>query len=136
MHDAPPEEALEHYGVKGMRWGVRNDARPPKLPNRGKITQKGIDRARKSHRSRMERVAREENVGNVGRAAELKAAALRHPDRANAKRMKRGEIAAVAAFGMVYPSVSIAYATARQVDIVRTRKDIQNRNWQQKRRGK
>ena len=23
-----PEEALEHYGVKGMRWGVRNDQRP------------------------------------------------------------------------------------------------------------
>lgn len=28
---ASPEAALEHFGVKGMKWGVRNDKGPPEI---------------------------------------------------------------------------------------------------------
>lgn len=42
--DSTPEEAILHYGVKGMKWGVRKDkgSRITATPNKGSVKSKTI----------------------------------------------------------------------------------------------
>lgn len=44
---ASPEEALQHYGVKGMRWGVRKQ-RPPKDDELSRLKEKPVVRTMKN----------------------------------------------------------------------------------------
>jgi len=37
MNDDVSEKVLSHYGIKGMRWGVRNDDSPEAVARRQKI---------------------------------------------------------------------------------------------------
>ena len=103
-----PEEILEHFGKKGMKWGVRNKP------------QRGIGPTRSSRefaakfptgKSRANEIRRARNAQAV-RAAKYHAtpkhsaqrdaarrAVLNHPDRATAMRMTRGEKVVFALLG-------------------------------------
>ena len=104
------ELALEHFGVKGMRWGVK------KAPS-GKT----IRRARRSV-NKQERAILRKDIGrlvtvNKAKRAEKKAQLakmkldfLNNPDRATAARITRGEKVALALF--TAPTVVGVAATA------------------------
>lgn len=103
LGDIPVGE-LKHYGVKGMKWGVRRT--PEQLGNRKpkkkKVTTKDISEARSRHNSRLESIQRQVDRGNVvgTKTAKTKAAsqirkiakeALESGDISIASKLTRGE---------------------------------------------
>lgn len=93
------DDTLEHFGVKGMRWGVRQRARGPQIrAARRNVATANIKyegaranlRAVKKTGSAAQVKAAEKNV------AKQKMAFLNHPDRPTAARLTRGETIATA----------------------------------------
>lgn len=116
-----PAEALAHYGVKGMKWGVTNaDVRG--APSKAEISDARLRVAGKNVKYHQQRAKIKRS--DVGRGQkkdqlkDLKVKTLSDPDRMTAMRLTRGEKAAVAIFTIVAPPVGVSIA-AQRVDISR-----------------
>lgn len=99
-----PMNELAHYGVKGMKWGVRRT--PEQLgkrkPKKKKVTTKDISEARSRHNARLDSINRQVSRGNIigTKAAKTEAAsqirkiakeALESGDISTASRLTKGE---------------------------------------------
>lgn len=88
LHEEKPElneDLIEHYGVKGMHWGVRN-----------RVTGGQIHTARRSVAKSRENVKNVREQVRLGKATEAslakaKLAHLQNPDRVTAGRLTNGE---------------------------------------------
>lgn len=110
---ATPQEALAHYGVKGMKWGVTktkptadeiHDARARLTP---KNRQYQKDRKAIKKDKTISRSERKEAIGD------LKIATLSDPDRQTAFRMTNGEKAIMALLTVAAPPTAVAVAVSR-----------------------
>ena len=120
-----PAEALEHYGVKGMKWGRRKakpttseirDARAL-TAGRAREIQRGVDRLNLA-------VAKSPNSKETKKAAkdlaQMQADYLKNPDRATAWRMTKGEKLANALLAVAAPGVgTVAVAGVVTARVVR-----------------
>lgn len=134
-----PAEALSHYGVKGMKWGVTNTDKgkgtsantdkAKKAVGRSKPTSKEIHNARAKMASKERQLIRQIDKTNTASGKQQKVEAkklneistdfLKDPDRATALRVTNGEKAALALLAVAFPVVgttySATYATASRV---------------------
>lgn len=131
------ELALEHFGVKGMKWGVVRAKTGIGSAPSGKT----IRKARKSV-NRQERKLMGQQIRQLGtfdkqkradrkkNIASMKTNLLHDPDRATAARITRGEKAALVLLGLTNPLTgSISVATTLGAATVK-RKRIES--WQRK----
>lgn len=91
-----PSEILEHTGVKGMKWGVRNQRGPTQSSRKfGAKFPTGKSRAMEIRRARAAQQVRAVKFHNSPKGSPQREAArkafLKHPDRVTAMRMTRGE---------------------------------------------
>jgi len=114
-----PTEILEHTGVKGMRWGVRNRAVSRDFKTRhptGASRDAAIKRARLNQQARLLKAA---SQTNEKKRTDLTKVYLNHPDRATALRMTRGEKAVFGLLGVALAptgvGVGIGVGTAARV---------------------
>lgn len=124
---------LEHVGVKGMKWGVRNQRGPTQSSRKfGAKFPTGKSRAREITRARNAQVLRAAKFhaspkGSPQREAARKAF-LKHPDRATSLRLTRGEKAVFAIIGVgTAPTgfgVGVGIGTAARVA---TRRNIEKK---------
>lgn len=76
------EAFLEHYGVKGMHWGVRKSSRP---------SGHDIREARHRLRNQAHDIRETKRAGNKEEAKRMTQEFLANPDRITAAHMTRGE---------------------------------------------
>lgn len=113
--EKPSLEELSHYGVKGMRWGVRKkysaaDIRAARSRQKGRLDE--FTTARKAHAKSLS-TNDGRKIGSTGATMDAKRRALlRHPDRAVALRMTRGEKAVTAILGGPLGVVAIGVTSA------------------------
>lgn len=121
------EEALQHYGVLGMKWGHRRRANSDQIHNARIAVGKQKTQIQKQHDK-----VNALRPGTAGRATEakrlsnLETSALKNPDRVIAARMTKGEKAASVLFSiLLFPpalpvaAVGIAGTSARSRTIER-----------------
>jgi hypothetical protein len=96
------DDFLEHFGVKGMRWGVRK----PRSSNAD------IIQARKNQARRKRVSNKEARAGNTSEAQKLKDEYNTHPDKAVAELHTTGEKASsVVKYAAHHPFQTLAVAT-------------------------
>lgn len=138
---ATPEAALEHYGVKGMQWGVRKAQDSATSVKRSKPTNTEIHDARANQASKQREINRQIDKTNLstGKAQEKNAKKLsdmaydmlKDPDRATALRLTTGEKVALGILnvgfgGVVIPVTAVAVGTryAKRKSIEKQQKDL------------
>lgn len=89
------EDALAHYGKKGMKWGVRNAPKPSSkeiIDARRRHADRGRDvrRAKRDIRKAGPKGSAERSAAK-SKYATMKASRLNNPDHATAIRMTKGE---------------------------------------------
>ena len=111
------ELALEHFGVKGMRWGVVKSKLADAKAPRGKVIRKARRSVNKQERKILRKdIGRIFTVNKAKRAqknsdlAKMKLNLLNDPDRATAARITRGEKIALTLF--TAPTVAGVAGTA------------------------
>lgn len=132
-----PENALAHFGKKGMKWGVRNEPLAVGTGPRGrsgqkKITDKDIEAARLRDATRhiqyTQTKARVKSSTpgtkahdtSVKKMANMEAAYLRNPDRATALRMTKGEKYVSTAIAVALPgagTIGVAVGSTVRVGV-------------------
>lgn len=92
LHEEKPslEDTIQHYGVLGMRWGIRKHATGGEVRLARKSAAKTEDAVKKA------KLAVDAGVASKEVLAKAKLAHLNNPDRITAARITRGEIAASA----------------------------------------
>lgn len=130
----PLEEALAHFGVKGMHWGVRREltGRTTTSADIKKARQRTDVQKRQINTHALRAIATRGSPNpKAAKKAEkdfyqAQAAYLRNPDRATALRMTAGEKAAAAFIGVFAPgpgtAITVGYVAAR----VATRKAVES----------
>lgn len=118
---ASPQDALAHYGKKGMKWGVRNDT-DKAAAGRTKPTNTEIANARARIASKERRINQQIDRTNLASGKQQKAEAkklseistdyLKDPDRATALRMTTGEKAVLGLLAVGVPGIGTAAAAA------------------------
>lgn len=135
------EEALEHYGVLGMKWGVRRSdeelsrAKKKKALKKAKaeLTPSEIKDARVRDAGRVRKLNRQIDAVNLAeegkeqareleKLEQMSIERLKHPDAANALRMTDGEKAAHVALAVLLPGPGTVGALASAGLRVSTRK--------------
>lgn len=143
---SPEELTLEHYGKQGMKWGVRNTAKPTSSKPSGRE----IMKARVRNESNFYNIqAQRYKVGDHPRGSSqrtaqeaklnaMKAAFLTNPDRATALRLTTGEkwVAATLALALPGPGTVGAGAAVGTRVVMRkmVEKDIRKRQQAVKRK--
>lgn len=107
MNEVNPslDATLEHFGVKGMQWGVRNrptagrgfTLKPGKSTGEIRVARRNVRAAAKA--SRQEKIKFIQGKSSMEKVHEKKLDFLMNPDRATAARLTRGETAVVALLG-------------------------------------
>jgi 2-phosphoglycerate kinase len=127
IEEKPPldEALLEHFGVKGMKWGVRK-SRPTSNDIRG---------ARAMDASRRRSIAAQVDKTNLasGKAQDREAKKLsdmsmdylKNPDRATALRLTKGEKVALTILAVGVPGIGTAAAAGTAASRVLVRKAIE-----------
>ena len=127
IEEKPPldEALLEHFGVKGMKWGVRK-SRPTSNDIRG---------ARAMDASRRRSIAAQVDKTNLasGKAQDREAKKLsdmsmdylKNPDRATALRLTKGEKVALTILAVGVPGIGTAAAAGTVASRVLVRKAIE-----------
>lgn len=116
-----PEEALAHYGVKGMKWGVRNDTDKAKAAiGRSKPTTQEIHSARAKVASKQRQLNNQIDKTNLASGKKQTAEAkklndlsvdfLKDPDRATALRLTTGEKFVLGLLAVGIPGVGTGVA--------------------------
>lgn len=102
------DDALEHHGIKGMRWGVR------KRVTRGEIktARKSVKKDARAHLKEQAKFV----VGKSSRAKlhETRLTFLTNPNRPTAARLTRGETAVLAL--LAAPAIAGAQAQSRLIE--------------------
>lgn len=106
LPDKPGLDELEHFGVKGMKWGVRNKPqagrgftlKPGKSTGEIRVARRNVRAAAKA--SRHEKVQFIKGKSSMDKVHQKKLEFLMHPDRPTAARLTRGETATIAILGM------------------------------------
>lgn len=122
------EEALAHFGVKGMHWGVRRTSsgvsKPPSESKKIVIARENVKQQSKAIRKQGRVVRKTKDPKLKGREfqklTEMKLERLRNPDRITAQRMTAGEHFISALYGhhtrdVLLTEASVAL-TKREVD--------------------
>lgn len=127
IEEKPPldEALLEHFGVKGMKWGVRK-SRPTSNDIRG---------ARAMDASRRRSIAVQIDKTNLasGKAQDREAKKLsdmsmdylKNPDRATALRLTKGEKVALTILAVGVPGIGTAAAAGTAASRVLVRKAVE-----------
>lgn len=111
---------LVHYGKKGMKWGVTTSSRRFATKNpTNKARSREIYRARARQQKRFVDYT---TAPNRAERKKLKAAYLKHPDRATALRLSRGEKFAFTALGIAAPPVGVGLAIGGTARVVARRR--------------
>ena len=115
-----PAEALAHYGVKGMKWGVTNTDRAKAAVGRSKPTSDEIRSARAKIASKERRLNSQIDKTNLAsgkkqtqeakKLADMSTDYLKDPDRATALRMTNGEKVVMGLLAVGVPGLGTAYA--------------------------
>lgn len=121
------EEVIQHFGVKGMHWGVRNKP----TAGRGVTLKPGrstgeIRVARRNVRKAGRASLKEKGKLVVGKSSmkkmhQKKIDFLMHPDRETAARMTRGETALVALFSTPAGAAGVAGLSQFRSRIIKSR---------------
>lgn len=94
------EDALAHYGVKGMRWGVRKKVTAADIADaRINLASKQLKVAKAQQKVKATQRGTVERAKAVAKREEAKKEFLKDPDRVNAMRFTRGETVAIALLG-------------------------------------
>ncbi len=104
-------EFLEHYGVMGMKWGVRNApkvSRPTssevyKARNRVAAEKRGLKSKRQSIRAAKRP---ETKAKRKAEYAEMKLKFLNNPDRVTQQRITKGDVALIATLNLITAGVA------------------------------
>jgi hypothetical protein len=102
-----PGDALEHYGVKGMKWGVRR--KPSAAEIRGariRMQEKGLKYQKQREAVKSTKKGSVERAKENQKLGKIKADFLKDPDRVTAMTMTRGEKAATVILGGGLPGVA------------------------------
>lgn len=106
------DDALAHYGVKGMKWGQRKSSSQIRAARGRRAREKGkLVRAVNKHESTDYKSKAEKNKAERA-LAKQRIDFLNNPDRATAARMTAGETALLALFGSPL-AAGAAYAGTR-----------------------
>jgi len=113
---ATPQEALEHYGVKGMKWGVTNADRPSSNDihdARARLAIKNRDYQKERKAIKKDKVALPSRRDRKEAIGDLKIKTLSDPDRQTAFRLTTGEKAVYAMLAIAAPPTAIGVAVGR-----------------------
>lgn len=110
LHDDKPvldENLLEHFGVKGMRWGVRNK----KTAGQIRTARRKVAKARLDYNDARDQYR--QGTGTKTAVKNTRLAYLNHPDRATAARITKGD-AFIAAL-LITPAGAAGLAVGSQI---------------------
>ena len=117
-----PQEALAHYGKKGMKWGVRKDdtSAAKAAVGRSKPTSREVYDARARVGSKVRELNRQIDKTNLATGSKQKTEAkklasmstkfLKDPDRATAQRLTTGEKVALSILAVGIPGAGTGVA--------------------------
>ena len=95
IEEKPSLDELVHFGVKGMKWGVRKKVSKGEIQDaRLRIAQKNVELGMQ-RRAVKKASTSEAKASEKAKLSELKTAFLKNPDRATALRLTKGEAVAI-----------------------------------------
>lgn len=107
------DDTIEHFGVKGMQWGVRKRARGPEIRAARRSVRNSRENMQDARREVRKAKTSTERVAATKKFNEQKMAFLTNPDRATAARLTRGEH--IAAFLLLTPATAIGLSAGVQL---------------------
>lgn len=122
--EKPSLEELQHFGVKGMKWGVHKTHGTHEFHRKFNTPEKRATEIKRARRSVAKSKAKAEKAKGTPQAKKFKDLHLKNPDRATALRMTKGEkwVHGILYAAVPLPVVPVAIGTAATIRVGRRRK--------------